>query len=361
MKRWLVLVAACAHAPPAKVQTLADTAAIPIANVEQLVELGDALYVFEPRAIAIVRGGAVVANVPAPVAFWGTATTIPALDGEGRWVVATDLDGAIYRVRATGELEPIAAQLGVPRASTIAAAGSTIGLATGAGVAVSTDGVHLARYPVAGALAVAQGRLAVADAHTVELWDLARGTRTSYPIAAGQPAFLDADHAPRLVVATSTQLFVEDGGKLERIAAPREPHAIVAGSRLWVAAGGALYLFDGAGLVRTATPVPRAARLFGAHDGAIWIADGTQLASHAVEPRAVDPRWRADVEPVFQRVCAHCHLPGGSADLDLSTAAAWTTERGELVRRVLATRTMPPAGTDLSESDRAALARWLAP
>jgi mono/diheme cytochrome c family protein len=105
--------------------------------------------------------------------------------------------------------------------------------------------------------------------------------------------------------------------------------------------------------------VPRAAHLFGARDGGIWIADGVRLAGHAVEPHAADPRWRADVEPVFQRVCAHCHLPGGSADLDLSTQAAWTAERGEIVRRVLVTRTMPPAGTELGETDRAALARWL--
>jgi len=358
VKRWLLVVAACAHAPPAKVQTLADTAAIPLANVEQLVELGDALYAFGAHTIAIVRGGAVVANVPATVGRWGTATTIPALDGEGRWVVATDAEGAIYRVRATGELEPIAAQLGVPRASAIAAAGSTIGLATDGGIAVSTDGVHLARFAAAGALAVAQGRLAISDAHTTELWDLAHATRTSYPIA-GHVAFLDAEHAPRLVVSTPTQLFVEDNGKLERIAAPHEPQVIVAGTRLWVAAGGALYAFDGAGLVRTATQVPRAARLFGARDGGIWIADGVHLASHAVEARAEDRRWRADVEPVFQRVCAHCHLPGGSADLDLSTPAAWTAERGEIVRRVLVTRTMPPAGTELGEADRAALARWL--
>ena len=354
----MLLLAACAHAAPAKPQLLADTSAIPLANVEQLVELGDALYAFGARSIAIVRGGAVVASVPAPVARWASATTIPALDGEGRWVVATDAAGAIYRVRATGELEPIAAQLGVRGATAIAAAGSTIGLATDGGIAVSTDGVHLARYPVSGALAVAQGRLAVSDAHTTELWDLAHGTRTSFPIA-GRVAFLDAEHAPRLVVSTPTQLFVEDGGKLERIAAPPEPQAIVAGAHLWVAAGGVLYAFDGAGLVRTATVVPPAARLFGARDGGIWIADGTHLAAHATVARAEDPRWRTEVEPVFQRVCAHCHLPGGSADLDLSSAAAWTAERGEITRRVLVTRTMPPAGTDLSDADRAALARWL--
>src|SRR5439155_23435796 len=72
-----------------------------------------------------------------------------------------------------------------------------------------------------------------------------------------------------------------------------------------------------------------------------------------------DPMWQAQVAPVFQRVCSHCHLPGGDAGIDLSTPGSWIAERDEISRRVLVTRTMPPAGTDLSDADRAALATWL--
>jgi len=100
------------------------------------------------------------------------------------------------------------------------------------------------------------------------------------------------------------------------------------------------------------------AALIGAPSGDVWLADaGVKKLSlvHAVD----DSRWRHEVQPVFARVCAHCHMPGGSADVDLSTAASWTAEHDELVRRVIATRTMPPAGTPLSDSDRAALAKWL--
>ncbi|MGE5181480.1 MAG: c-type cytochrome, partial [Acidobacteriota bacterium] len=73
---------------------------------------------------------------------------------------------------------------------------------------------------------------------------------------------------------------------------------------------------------------------------------------------AADAAWQAQIAPVFQRVCAHCHLPGGEAGIDLSTAAAWASERAEIVRRVLETRTMPPAGTELTDADRAALEHW---
>jgi mono/diheme cytochrome c family protein len=74
---------------------------------------------------------------------------------------------------------------------------------------------------------------------------------------------------------------------------------------------------------------------------------------------ADDAAWQARVAPVFQRVCAHCHLPGGDAGVDLSTLAAWTADRAEITRRVLVDRTMPPAGNELPDADRDALAAWL--
>jgi hypothetical protein len=70
-------------------------------------------------------------------------------------------------------------------------------------------------------------------------------------------------------------------------------------------------------------------------------------------------RWRAAVEPVVHRVCSRCRHPGGDGRVDLSTVAAWHVERGELIRRVVDTRTMPPAGTELEDADRRALAGWL--
>jgi mono/diheme cytochrome c family protein len=61
---------------------------------------------------------------------------------------------------------------------------------------------------------------------------------------------------------------------------------------------------------------------------------------------------------VYRRVCAKCHAPSGDA-IDLSTAAAWRDHRGDLRLRVVDTRTMPPAGTPISDADRQALATWL--
>lgn len=347
MKRYLVL-AACAHPAPPPVQPLADEAALAIANVQQVVELGDATYAFAPHQIAIVRGNAIVANVTAPVAAWSAATTIPALDGEGRWVVASDDHGAIYRVRATGELESIASELGVSRGRVVGAATSFA--IAGDDIALSTDGVHLSRYKVSGELAIAPGKLAVADPMGVEVWDLAKHQRIRWPIAHATPAFL----GDKLVLVTLEAVYV-DGDRLPA----SHPMVAIAGSKLWVASGGTLYTFDGAALVRTTAALPAGVRIFAGHDGGVWIADAHGISAHTQSTRVDDPQWRASIEPVFQRVCAHCHLPGGSADLDLSTLKAWQDERPELIRRVLVTRTMPPAGTDLADADRAALAAWL--
>ena len=103
------------------------------------------------------------------------------------------------------------------------------------------------------------------------------------------------------------------------------------------------------------------ALLAASRTGDAWLATERGLVRAAPGGMHDDPAWLAQVAPVFQRVCAHCHLPGGEADFDLSTAAAWQADRAELVRRVLVTRTMPPAGTELSDADRAALEAWLQP
>lgn len=101
--------------------------------------------------------------------------------------------------------------------------------------------------------------------------------------------------------------------------------------------------------------------LFGSPGGSVWVAPphGGALAHYQIDVSAEDVAWNERVAPVFQRVCSHCHLPGGDAGIDLSTVAAWNAERAEIVRRVMVTRTMPPAGTELADGDRAALAGWL--
>ena len=82
------------------------------------------------------------------------------------------------------------------------------------------------------------------------------------------------------------------------------------------------------------------------------------LATSTLPVSADAASWQRLVKPVFERACVSCHKPGGDADLDLTTPAAWTAWRGEIVQAVLVDRSMPPPGTDLTETERQALVDW---
>jgi len=360
-------LAACAgHAPAPVALTTGPT--FPDARADQVVEQGDLAYLFGPNQITIARGGVATTVVQlalpcgkqCPARIWTSAASIPALDGDGRWIVATRYDATLWRVTMSGELEPIGDRFRAgDHVSQVGSSGSTIALALADAIGVTSDGVHVARYPVTGELAVAHDRLAVATATSTELWDLAKGTRTTFAIA-GHPAFLDGGGPePRLVVMQSDALWFARGGVLHRVRVPPQYIATVAGAQLWLRDGTQLFVMLDDRLERTDAHVTTNDALIGSPSGDVWLDARGGVRKLSLAHIAVDPRWHSEVEPVFARVCAHCHLPGGSADVDLSTASTWTSEHDELVRRVIVTRTMPPAGTPFSESDRAALAGWL--
>jgi hypothetical protein len=370
VKRALLVLAACGAAPRATAP-LALQASAPIdAHATAVIEQGDALYVLEGNVALIVRGGIVTTRIESPRP-WAGGASIVAPDGDGRWVIAFDDEGVPWRLTLSGEREPVAERLGLGGAKVhaLGGAGATFAADLGDAVAFTTDGVHLARVPVGESyrFAVARGVLARAVKGTqagpphLERWDLSRGTRVTYAIAPADIAFLDGDtdHA-RLVAITDDRMWIESDGRLAPFAVPALGHDVVArGDRLWIGAAGELYAFDGRQLVPTRHDDHQVSLLAASTAGDAWLSTERGLVRYSLGATAADPAWQAQVAPVFQRVCAHCHLPGGEAGIDLSTPAAWHAERGEIARRVLATRTMPPAGTELGDADRAALASWL--
>jgi mono/diheme cytochrome c family protein len=361
VKRWLVL-AACGGAPRA-VTPVALSHGAPIdARAGAVVEQGDAVYVLAGEVALIARGGIVTTRIESPRP-WRFGASIAAPDGDGRWVVAVDDEGAPWRLTLSGEREPVAERLGLAGAKVraLGGAGTTFAADLGDSLAYTTDGVHLTRVPTGATdqLAVARGVLARVTAGHLERWDLAHGTRVSYALSPIAIGFLDGDH-PRLVAVEARRLWVETDGKLVAFALPRVPISLAArGDRAWIAAAGELYLFDGKQVRPASGGDRRGALLAASSAGDAWLATDHGLIRYSIGASADDPAWQAQVAPVFQRVCGHCHLPGGEAGIDLSTAAAWQSERAEISRRVLTTRTMPPAGTELSDADRAALAAWL--
>jgi hypothetical protein len=325
-----------------------------IRDVVAIDEVGDATIVLARERAVVVRGGAVAASI---AHGWRAGATIAALDGEGAWAVGVGDDGRLYRITLAGELEDITDRFGVAGVHAIAAAGTTTVFALPDGIAASTDGVHelRAQTTAPSVVAVSGSQIALGGPRGVEVWDLAGHQAHTYPIAATAVAFVGG----RLAVATRDAVFVEHDGTLARL--PITATQIAASNaRLWIL-GDALYALEGTTLRRSTTTPPHGARLLASPNGDAFLASGTGIDRISLDARVSDPAWQAAVAPVFARVCAHCHLPGGDAGIDLSTAASWRADRDELVRRVIVTRTMPPAGTDLSQADRDALARWLKP
>ncbi len=365
MKRALLVLAACGGAPHAVTPVALSHGAAIDARAGAVVEQGDAVYVLAGEVALIARGGIVTTRIESPRP-WRFGASIAAPDGDGRWVVAVDDDGVPWRLTLSGEREPVADRLGLAGAKVraLGGAGATFAADLGDAIAYTTDGVHLARVPTGATdqLAVGRGTLARVTAGHVERWDLVHGTRVSFALSPIAIAFLggDGEH-PRLVAVEARRLWVENDGKLVAFALPRVPSSLAArGDRAWIAAAGELYLFDGKQVLPASYDDRRGALLAASPAGDAWLATDHGVVRYSIGATADDPAWQSQVAPVFQRVCAHCHLPGGEAGIDLSTAAAWQSERAEIARRVLVTRTMPPAGTELSEADRAALAAWLA-
>ena len=363
----VLVLAACRGAPPALppvVPSAAPPVAVEAGPHARVVEAAGALYVLGARDATIVRGGAVTARITAPAA-WMSAATIAAPDGGTRWVVAADARGALWRLFESGEREAVADRfgLGAAQVRAVGGAGATTAFDLGGAIAYTTDGIHLARVPAApGAhLAVARGELARTVGDHVERWDLVHATQVTYPIAATALAFVDADSDhPRLVAAAGPRVWIEAAGELREVRAPAAIQALAArGDRLWLATADQLLELVGDRLAPAQLADHRIELIGASPAGDAWLATERGLVRYSLAAPGADPAWTADVAPVFQRVCARCHLPGGDADFDLSTAASWQADRAELVRRVLVDRTMPPAGTVLSDGDRAELAAWL--
>jgi hypothetical protein len=355
------VLAACGGAAPRTAQ-IAQTVELAVPGALAVVELGDAVFVFDRDRVTIARGGTVIAHADAPIdQHWLAAGTLAAPDGNGRWVVGIAGPGTPWRVSASGELEAVGERLGLGGAAAvaIASAGTAFGVGLRGGAALSADGVHVSRLDLDDApnVAMSRGRAALWSSRGLTVIDLATARQRAYPIRPRGAAFV----ADRLAVWSDDGLYLETSGDLHRITIPGRIAAVAAsGPRLWVLTRDALYAVDRGALVRTEM---RGSAIFGSPSGDVWVSGGSTggggVVRYSLDASSDDRVWQAELEPVFQRVCAHCHLPGGDAGIDLSTAGAWAAERSEIARRVLVTRTMPPAGTELAETDRQVIATWI--
>ncbi|MDB4963240.1 MAG: hypothetical protein JWP01_3239 [Myxococcales bacterium] len=373
----LLLVLACCGGNEASYRTTpaAATSRLSAGCAAGMLSIDGVSYAFARDAVSIIQGGKVASRVVVPgsaekPSTWTAATSIHAPSG-GHWAVGL-AGGRLWRVTSAGELEEITGRLGIADTEVLAidAAGATLAIGLADGVAISRDPAHMMKFPGAPAsvIAASRDRVAIARASVVEVFDLAQSTRITYPVKdVTSLAFLDPETATaRLVVRTRSAIYVGENGLLRRKTLPaRARELVVAGPRLWVITDAGLFSVEGNAPLRAALDVQPGDQLCSSPEG-VWLArrDTAELVSFdparsaASGAVATITPWEGIVAPLFQRVCSGCHLPGGEADLDLSTAATWR-ENADLIEEVLVTGAMPPPGTDLRSADREALLGFL--
>ena len=237
---------------------------------------------------------------PPEFAAWDSGAAIPAPDGNGTWMVATTIArNGLWRISVSGEIEDVSERFGLERAGGLAAgleiaASKSRFAVSGLGSFAVSDGSQMLRFdhPTESRVAVARGKVADASGNAIEVLDLERKERTSYALAGPveRIEYLDADStSPRLVVQTHTALFLEDHGRLKRIAVSGPVFAIAAsGSRLWIAtAHGLGTLVNDVWAPTTVTDRLDHVTLSPSPTGDVWLADPSTVVRYAISTRTI--------------------------------------------------------------------------
>jgi hypothetical protein len=360
---------------------------VEVGHVAAVVELGDEVHVFSDAGVFVFVGGSLAGSSSA-VKRWAGASTVEASDGHATWVVGVDADGNLWRVRDRSRLERIGDRFALPSRPVLSAFGASSG-ARHFSVFLLDDRLAVAdgtqvRFVPAHARGAAGSGTVVALREDKRVTKLSTDLRSASAYPLSGTSLIAVDGHERVFAARDDGVFAEDGGRLVLVyrASRGKVHGLAAsGERVWFAEAGRLAALDGTGPSRRvarveAPPVADDARLFGSASGDVWVVDRGRLSrfslpgersyssasgiGHSNEHKD-DGDWDKTVRPIFLRVCASCHAPGGSSGVDLSSAGAWRSSRAEIRERVVTARSMPPAGAPhpLTDADRSALAHWL--
>lgn len=345
-----------------------------VGKVAAVADSLDDVAVFGSLGASLWQSGIEVGS-DAAVVSWRAAAVVPALDLPESWLLGITRQGLIYRLRSHVALEEVTARYalaGRPVREVVALSPTLTAFALGDQVAVA-DAKNVSFYDIAaGGLAGASGRLAAFDdAGVIELdFTNPQGvTMARLPLAEVVAVAFDISAQQSLVAATAAALYVEqDGALLKAFDAPADsPITGLAGSGsgVWVALGSELALFRGSQLLHGPVgKVPENGRLTGSPSGDVWLLGGPQLVrlGEKAAGGADENRWRRTMLPIFQRLCRMCHLPGGSANLDLSTYGQWSLRRDRIQRRLVEQQPtpMPPATVgSLTTDELLAVQRWV--
>ena len=356
-----------------------NPSSVDVGTVQAVAEQDAAVLVFGSKGVQTLASGSLVRS-DVSITAWRSAAVVPSADGLSTWMVGVDDGGHVQRIPSDGTPQDVSARYGLAAdkvqnvVGMIAVSGSGhVAFLLEDGVALS-DGANVTRYHVpARAISASGGRVAIADASAVRIFD--QGKETDLKLADAQ--LVAYDGAGNLLAATTHALYRVSAGSAEKVydAGGRTIHQLAgAGPNVWLAVDGDLGVWQGGHVaVASGGTLAKDARLVGSASGDIWVLTGGQLLRWSAQVAAGgdDATWNATVQPVYAAVCSNCHSPPGSgkssSNIDLSTYEAWKARRVTIRARVVAQAgsptAMPPpkSGYVITDAQRSAIEIWSKP
>jgi len=340
--------------------------------ISTVTELYDDTLIFTSLGTVVLTGGVTLAMDPS-LRNASQAAVLPAADLSGSWAVAIADDGSVRRLKNRSVMEDVSDRYGLAgiRVSELSAMGTTGAVFRLPDEIAVADGQHVTRFSGAlRMLAGSDGRVAGVLDGRLRLLDVKTAQARDFDL--GAPTGVLFDGQGKLFMSTADALYEEDEpGSLRKVlSSPDEPiqQMVRAGSTLFLQLGTSLAMLRDGALRRAAdadalAALPEGTRIIGSPSGDLWtLLDGKlRLLGEDSGGGADEDLWRRNAQPIFTRLCATCHLPGGSAGIDLSTYAKWAARRDRIAMRVLDGKPtpMPPAGAGtLTSDEQAALQAW---
>jgi mono/diheme cytochrome c family protein len=345
---------------------------VTLGQVAAVSELGSDTLVLSDQGALLFTSGVLLAQDGNIKAWGSSAGVIPAADLAGEWQAAVSADGRVFRLRNRANMEDISDRYGLkgtPVREVVGLGKGRTAFALTGSLAVA-NGKEVRRYEgVYSGVSGANGRVATPGPDGVRVLEPESGALDFYPLPGAVAAAFDP--MGRLVAATAEGLYQQSEGEdrvLKKIyQTTGTPIRMLTGAPtgVWVVIGDAAALLQG-GMLKMGPQgmVPQGARLYGTPTGDVWALGGAKLVRLAQkgEGGADEDVWKKNVLPIFTRLCALCHLPGGSAGIDYSTYRSWANSRALMQKRVVDGKPspMPPAGAGmLTVDEMAALKEWL--
>lgn len=338
-----------------------------LGKVTAVVERGATTAAFGDTGAVLFTNGAHEVTDPMLTTV-EAAAVIPAADHNGLWIAGADAAGTVWRLFAGEQFEAVSTLYGLEgdAVSGLAPIGATGTVFTVAGGLAVSDGTNVTRYDTGALTGVTAGggRIAGVSPEGVVVFKAQAEEMTAFDLpGAAAVAF---DDEGRLLALTPEAIYREDAeGALVEIYASEGAGLLglaAAPGRVWFSDGTIAGLVDPDGVALSPEgALPDGAVISGSPTGDVWVIAGGALSRLALDIGTDGARqaWEADIEPIFEKACTPCHLPGGTAPVHLSTYDAWETHRTSLKQRVLEKKDMPPQGFELSDDDRKAIGDWL--